>query len=696
MTDTEARGAAAREPSRTPSSVTEPIRGVSGRPRGLSLSVKIFLGTSAVVLLALGATLAVTARSANTAADASVERVVAAAREALRSQISGRSEALLKAAEVFAGNAQFRDIIRQRVFGDAFDQSIVAVEQTGADWAQITDDQGIRLAKSDDPQAPEESLANSPAIGGALEGNFVDAFGVSADTVLVQIGVVPIEDGGRVYGALMVARGMDDTFAASVKQAAFDQLEVVFYALDTAGVPRVNGSTVDRTVLTPTLLAELHTVATQEESGMSADVTLAGTRYVALGGLLRSAGGTPLGGFALLRDRDTEFALFRALERTILYTGGVALFVAALFSLLVAKWVTRPVAKLAEATRRASDGDYNAEITANSPDEIGALASAFRRLLSDLREKQELVAFLGGDVDAARTVQMAIPTGTMGRQAVQVGLVPGSVFANRYDVKEILGQGGMGTVFKAVDRELNEVIAIKTLKQDFLMQDPTALDRFKSEIRLARRISHRNVVRTHDLGERDGVYFITMEYVEGTSLKDLIRSRGRLPMAVTLSVGKQLARALEIAHEQGIIHRDIKPQNMVVGPDGVLKVMDFGIARLAERPQEEGVTSQGMIIGTPEYMAPEQMTGETVDARADLYAMGCVLFECLVGRSPFTAETPYQLVAMVLENTPPLLRTLNPDVPEGLEVLVHELLSKQPGKRPSSALIVHDRLARLD
>jgi len=664
--------------------------------RSLSLSVKIFLGTSAVVVLALGATLAITARSANRAADASVERVVGAAREALNAQIAGRSDALLKAAEVFAGNSGFRDIVAQRDYGNALDQSVVAAEQTGADWAQITDEQGIRLAKSDDPTAAEESLASSPAIGGALEGNFVAAFGISADTVLIQIAVVPVEDGGRVYGALMVVRGVDDVFADAVKKAAFDQLEVVFYALDSLGHPRVNGSTIERAKLTPALLDEMHKVAVAEASGMSATVTVGSTDYVALGGLLRSAGDTPLGGFALLRDRESEFALFRAFERTILLTGALALLFAALFSLLVAQWVTRPVAKLAEAARRASDGDYAAEITATSRDEIGKLAAAFRRMLADLREKQELVEFLSGGGNDARTMQMAMPTGTQARQAAGAGLVPGSVFAIRYEVKEVLGQGGMGTVFKAVDRELNEVIAIKTLKQEFLDQDPTALERFKSEIRLARRISHRNVVRTHDLGERDGMYFITMEYVEGKSLKELIRARGKLPVSVTLSVGKQLARALEIAHEQGVIHRDIKPQNMVVEPDGVLKVMDFGIARLAQRPQDSGVTQQGMLIGTPDYMAPEQMMGEAVDPRADLYAVGCVLFECLTGRTPFMAETSYQLVAQVLEEVPPRVRTLNSEVPEGLDALVADLLAKSPDKRPATALAVYERLAALD
>jgi serine/threonine-protein kinase len=664
------------------------------KSRGLSLTLKIFLGTSTVVVVVLVAMLAITARSATRAADDSVARVLGSASEALSAQIAGRAEALLKASEIFAGNPGFRSIVRQRDFNNAIDQAQVAAIQVGAEWAQIVDADGTRLGKSDDPQAANESLASSPAIGGALEGEFVSAFGISDDTVLIQIGVVPIED-SRIVGALMVAKGLGDDFAGEVKEAAFNQLEVVYYALDGDDIPHVNGTTVPRAQLTPEVLAVLHEAASRAESDARVDVLLGGVEYVAVGGLFRSAGGTPLGGFAVLKDRDAEFALFRQLERTILLSGALGLLFAAFFSFLVARWVTRPVAKLADATRRASDGDYNAEITANSRDEIGALAGAFRRLLSDLREKQELVEFLSSN-ESTKTIQMpAVSTTSSGSTMAERGLRPGDVFAGRYDVKEVLGQGGMGTVFKAVDRQLGEVIAIKTLKQDFLESDPTALERFKSEIRLARRISHRNVVRTHDLGEYEGLYFITMEYVEGTSLKQLIKSRWRLPVAVTLSVGKQLARALEVAHEQGIIHRDIKPHNMVVEPNGVLKVMDFGIARLAQRPQDSGVTQAGMIVGTPEYMAPEQVTGGEVDHRADLYSSGCVLYECLTGQPPLSGETAYQLIARLLEDVPVPVRTVNPDVPVALETLIAELLAKQPAQRPQTALILHDRLAEI-
>jgi HAMP domain-containing protein len=372
--------------------------------RGLSLTVKIFLGTATVVVVILGVTLAITARSATIAADQSVNRVLGSAREALTAQLAGRSDALLKAAEVFAGNSNFRDVVRQRKRGDVLDQSVVAVEQTGADWVQIVDDEGTRLAKSDEPDAPPISLAASPAIGGALEGGFVSAFGVS-DSSFFQVAVVPIEDNLRVYGAMMAVRFVDRAMAEAVKHAAFDQLDVVFYLLDTLDQPQLTGSTLPDEAMLRGSLDALYARAASDSADTRTEFDIGGTTYVALGGVLRSAGGFPLGGYALLRDRAVEFATFNALQRTILLSGALGILFAGFFSLVVARWVTGPVAKLADATRRASDGDYNAEITATSNDEIGALASAFRRLLADLKEKQELVEFLSSS-EQAKTVQM--------------------------------------------------------------------------------------------------------------------------------------------------------------------------------------------------------------------------------------------------------------------------------------------------
>jgi serine/threonine protein kinase/HAMP domain-containing protein len=363
---------------------------------------------------------------------------------------------------------------------------------------------------------------------------------------------------------------------------------------------------------------------------------------------------------------------------------------------ITARQIVRPVTMLADATRRAAEGDYQAQIPAGGRDEIGTLASAFKRLLADLKDKQALVEFLGGSASGdAKTLMMSgsAPTMKMGAGGKGITVLePGQTLGNRYQIEGVLGVGGMGMVYKAKDRELGEEVAIKTLKPDMIASDPSALERFKSEIKLARRISHRNVVRTHDFGEANGLYYITMEYVEGKSLKDLVRERGRLPASAVLPIAKQLCRALEVAHEEGVIHRDIKPQNMVVEGDGVLKVMDFGIARLATRPKDSGHTEAGMVVGTPEYMAPEQLLGDELDPRADLYATGAVLYECLTGEVPFTADTPIVLISKVLEERPmpPIARQA--DVPQALSDLVMWALAKDREQRPRSAAELHQRL----
>jgi len=263
--------------------------------------------------------------------------------------------------------------------------------------------------------------------------------------------------------------------------------------------------------------------------------------------------------------------------------------------------------------------------------------------------------------------------------------MPGQTLSNRYEIKEILGAGGMGVVFRAYDRELQEAVAIKNLKPEVM--DPQSIERFKQEIRLARKISHRNVVRNYDLGESDGMLYITMEYVEGTGLEKLLRQRGMLPIGVALTVVKQLLRALEAAHEMGVIHRDVKPQNIVVEPNGLVKVMDFGIARLAETKQHEGkgLTAVGVVIGTPQYMSPEQLMGGDLDARSDLYAAGAVLYECLTGKVVFDAPTMAALILAQVEQEPPDPRTINPMVPHDLALIVLKALAKTPEARWQSA-----------
>jgi len=258
----------------------------------------------------------------------------------------------------------------------------------------------------------------------------------------------------------------------------------------------------------------------------------------------------------------------------------------------------------------------------------------------------------------------------------------GTLFAGRYEILSTLGKGGMGIVYRADDKQLDETVALKVLRPEVLKEDPTLVKRFKEELRLARKITHRNVLRTHDFGEAAGTPYISMEYLEGVTLKDLIVSKGALPPGVGLRICKQMCAGLDAAHRQGVVHRDIKPHNMLILPEtGELKIMDFGIARRQEVKADAGLTTDGMVMGTPDYMAPEQAQAKPVDVRSDVYALGVVFFEVFTGKLPFQGETLMATVLKHIQEPPPHPRTVNPRLPEEIAGVILHCLEKEPAKR---------------
>ncbi len=348
-----------------------------------------------------------------------------------------------------------------------------------------------------------------------------------------------------------------------------------------------------------------------------------------------------------------------------------------------------------EAARAVEGGEYRSGALADlvgRDDALGRLARVFDGMAQEIREREtrlrDRVRDLRAEIEAARD------TGRSGGPIIDGGnLQPGERFAERYEVQSVVGTGGMGSVYRARDCELDETVAIKTLRRE-LVADETLIERFKQEIRLARKISHRNVVRTHDFGTWAGVHYLTMEYVEGITVRDLIDSRGQLGVSASLAIGVQLADALAVAHEQGVVHRDIKPQNLLLDADGVLKVMDFGVARLTQVGSM--LTEAGLVIGTPAYMSPEQLLGEPVDGRSDLYAAGVVLYECLTGGLPFEAASPVSLIAKLLHEEPRSPVSVNGDVPPALSGLIVQLLAKKPEQRLSSSAELAKRMRELE
>ena len=260
---------------------------------------------------------------------------------------------------------------------------------------------------------------------------------------------------------------------------------------------------------------------------------------------------------------------------------------------------------------------------------------------------------------------------------------PGSVLANRFEILSELGAGGMGVVYKARDRTLGELVALKMLKQE-MWGDKERLERLKDELKLARKISHPNVLRTFDFGDADGYPFISMEFVRGVTLRQVLDSSGRLPLSAGLHTARQLCRGLAAAHAQGVLHRDIKPENLIIEASGKVKLMDFGIARPLQRlgGGGSGQTRAGVIIGTPHYLAPEQLEGQEADARADLYACGIVLYEIFTGTLPFAATgSLMELITRKLQEPPTPPRQHWPAMPESLEQIILRCLQSDPAER---------------
>lgn len=867
---------------------TSPPRSGTSVRRSLSLATRIFLVSSLLVVLAVGLAVAVTAylagRIASRAADDALKSS-SAMQTAFEAQ---RYERLRLLSRLFAADPSFAAYVAeaaaQKDARSILDLLAERRKELGYDFAVVLDPQGRVIARTDRPQATGEDLSKRPLVARALAD--FEAAGVWQEGGELYYSVaVPISK-DTLIGFLVTGFAIND--AAALELNKLSGADVAFVAT-VDGRPQIVASNLDLETaesLTATLRdrsSMLAQVMIGGESVPRAELDVRGERWIALLAPLRDAAGRVVAATVALVSLPKLSAPFRQIQRALLAGGLLSVLLAFVLSYLFARRALAPVRRLASAAEAARQGDYDQAIAVERSDEVGRLGHAFEELLSDLREKRDMEAYLtelsrnlpepvqgkgayvggaqsrealvasfslrgfgrvraggsagealerlgieerrlaaaiaaargqveavagerlvarfegegralhalaaaaealrGDDAEAplvamaagrvllgpvawgeqperamvgppveqldglereatmgeivvARDVYeemrphleragyrlaprraVVVPqpiyvlTGAIARRVVEgaagptpaaagtavaaggygaatlSGIEPGALMAQRFEILSVLGSGGMGVVYKARDRELDDLVALKMLKRD-LWGDKGQLERLKSELKLARKITHPNVLRTYDFGEIDGMAFISMEYVRGVTLRFLLDQTRRLPYSAGLRLGKQLCAGLAVAHAAGVLHRDIKPENLILEPTGNAKLMDFGIARPLARTAP-GQTQAGFVVGTPQYLSPEQLQGREPDVRADIYSSGVLLYEVFTGKLPFTAATDVELLMKHLQEPPPPPSAHWPEIPPRLQSILLRCLEKDPAARYASVDELH-------
>jgi len=659
----------------------------------LGLTQKILLFTSVLVVALVFSSLVFTTIQADRLAEENVSRGLTETRQVWETYQADRYNKLKLGIRVLGNDPYFKSLMDTKDAVSILDTLKERNEEIKADFFIVTDPSGVVVARTDRPSGQGEDLSKAPIVMKPLEGEESATVWRTSDRLYHAVSV-PMVTAGELKGVLVAGYGINEVLASDIRKLTHS--EIAFVTLAPGGPPQLAVSSLGSKEAA--LRADLGRPELASGSAEKFEIDLAGDRHVGVEVPLKTATGETVGAVMALRSKDQEMAAFRRFRNSLILVSAGVMALGLLFAYLGAARITGPVRRLADLVERARNGSYSGKVDVDTGDEIGTLAKTFNRLLADLREKEQLIDFLREETvqkKAAGVTQEATGASvTMSETAALTAVSPGvsmrrgDLFASRYELLSTLGKGGMGVVYLARDQQLDEEVALKVLRPDVLNEDPTILDRFKKETKLARRITHRNVLRTHDFGETGGTAYISMEYLEGVTLKDLIASKGALPIGVGLRIAKQMCQGLEAAHAQGVVHRDIKPQNMLILPEtGDLKIMDFGIARVSEMKAgtaASDLTTAGVVMGTPDYIPPEQAQGAPADFRSDIYSLSVVLFEVFTGRLPFTADTIMKVVLAHIRNPPPSPRSVNDHIPASLEAVILRGMQKEPADRYQS------------
>ena len=541
-------------------------------------------------------------------------------------------------------------------------------QQYGFDMAMVATVDGQLVARSDQPTAPRRELNQKPLMARAMT-ELIPVSGFWQEgQKFYQAAVVPLARGSNLVGFLITATEVNNALAADMKQLTGTDVAIVYNQSGTvsivAGTFHLNQNEAIKSNLSQDSVSNRQTIReqliddNQYQSKMSPMAEKLGLYY-----------------FNAVAS-EVILAPFMQTRDALLLVGGLMI----LMALGVAAWVVRntliPLRRISRATQSMAEGDYRTDF----PDKVGSdltvLNTSVIALANDIRGRESL---------ARHMVQLSKQSQKNIAPKLKKDLIePGKIIGQRFEILQSIGVGGMGAVFKARDRELNEVVALKVLKNR--QHTDQTVEQLKDEIRMARRISHPNVVRIHDFGQIGQKVFISMEYVQGFTLHQIIKHAGKMRPFAARHAAIHICRGLSAAHEAGVIHRDLKPDNIIIELDTSVKLMDFGIASVDNAVSR--VNKEQEVGGTMAYISPEQAQGHGADERSDIYSLGAMLMEMFVGKRPFYEKDIEQLMMKHVSEKPASISDFWADAPTELDALIQACLAKKPADRPQSVQTV--------
>ncbi|MBK5256655.1 MAG: HAMP domain-containing protein, partial [Vicinamibacteria bacterium] len=513
----------------------------------MGLTKKILLFTALLTVGIVAATLAFTTVQANALAQANLNERLTSSQETWGAFQADRLGKLKLTVRTLGNEPAFKALIEAGDGDTLADSLLERKEDLGANFFILTNPSGFLLARSDRPTERGTDLSKDPVVAMSVMGEEAAGLWQEGDRIFHAVST-PTSTGDHLQGVLLAGYALDGAVAKSLSRLT--GAEIAFLTGADQGV-----SASSLGPLEPALVDALKGAGLTRPNE-AFDLSISGDKYRAMAYSLENAARKPVGSLLVLASYAKEMAPFVKFREGLFIVGGLMTALGLLGALLIARRITDPILLLVDRIHQVREGAVAGTIPVHSTDEVGALAKAFNGLLNELREKEQFIEFMRtADASGATTnvpptesietgATMGLPVSGFSASATLPGgdetLTIGSSFANRYRVLEMLGRGGMGVVFRAKDDQLDEVVALKTLRSDVLSQDSTLLQRFKLEIKLARKITHRNVLRTHDFGEWMGTPYISMEYLEGVTLKDLQKRKGALPLGVGLQIAKQM------------------------------------------------------------------------------------------------------------------------------------------------------------